>query len=152
MKLAEALILRADYQKRIEQLKQRLLQNAKIQEGDSPNEDPKEVEKELTSLWGQLKHLIKCINRTNLETKFDENQSLADALTERDLLGQERNVYSELLEQASARHDRYSRSEIKFITPINIRETQQYVDKLSQKYRVLDTRIQELNWLTNLIE
>jgi len=34
MKLAEALILRADCQKRFEQLKARLLSNAKVQEGD----------------------------------------------------------------------------------------------------------------------
>ena len=40
MKLAEALIVRSDYQKRIEQLRNRLLQNAKIQEGETPNEDP----------------------------------------------------------------------------------------------------------------
>ena len=36
MKLAEALILRADCQKRIAQLKSRLLVNAKVQEGDAP--------------------------------------------------------------------------------------------------------------------
>ncbi len=38
MKLAEALVLRADYQKRITQLKQRLLLVARVQEGDRPAE------------------------------------------------------------------------------------------------------------------
>ncbi|MFZ1132181.1 MAG: hypothetical protein WAN38_15515 [Terriglobales bacterium] len=33
MKIAEALALRADLQKRLEQLKQRLVKNARIQEG-----------------------------------------------------------------------------------------------------------------------
>ena len=33
MKLAEALILRSDYQKRIEQIKKRLVNSAKVQEG-----------------------------------------------------------------------------------------------------------------------
>lgn len=152
MKLAEALILRTDCQKRIEQLKNRLIQNAKIQEGESPNENPKELTKELTNLLSQLKQLIKTINRTNLLTAFDGNLSLADALTERELLGQERKIYSELLEHASLRQDRYSKSEIKFITTINVKETQNHVDELSRKYRMLDTRIQELNWLTNLVE
>jgi hypothetical protein len=46
MKLAEALILRADYQKRIEQLKAILIRNAKIQEGDAPAEKPEELLKE----------------------------------------------------------------------------------------------------------
>ena len=37
MKLAQALILRADTQKRLEQLKGRLLDNAKIQENERPS-------------------------------------------------------------------------------------------------------------------
>lgn len=152
MKLAEALIARADTQKRMEQLKNRLLQNIKIQEGESPNEDPGELQKELTDVLSQLNQLIKRINRTNLQTAFDNHQSLADALTERDLLGQERKIYSAMLEQASMRQDRYSRTEIKFVTTINVKETQTYVDELSRKYREIDTRIQELNWLTNLVD
>jgi hypothetical protein len=43
MKLAEALILRADLQKRIEQLKQRILNNVMVQEGDEPAEDPSQL-------------------------------------------------------------------------------------------------------------
>ncbi|MEM8557071.1 MAG: hypothetical protein AAGG50_04525, partial [Bacteroidota bacterium] len=38
MKLAEALILRADLQKRLAQLRQRVMQNVKTQEGDAPAE------------------------------------------------------------------------------------------------------------------
>ena len=152
MKLAEALIIRSDYQKRLEQLKVRLGQNVKIQEGEIPNEDPKELEKELAHLLMQLRKIIKRINRTNLQTTFDENQSLADALTDRDLLGQERKIYSSLLTQATVRQDRYSKSEIKFISTINVKETQVYADELSRKFRVVDTRIQELNWLTNLVD
>lgn len=152
MKLAEALILRSDYQKRMEQLKNRLLQNSKIQEGESPNEDPKVLIKELDQILGDLKRLIKKINNTNLQTAFDDRQSLTDALTERDLLGQERKIYSALLDAAAMQHDRYSRTEIKYVTTINVRETQKYVDELSQKHRLLDTKIQEFNWLTNIIE
>ena len=152
MKLAEALIIRSDYQKRLDQLKVRLGQNVKIQEGEVPNEDPKELEKELSHLLVQLRKIIKRINRTNLQTPFDENQSLADALTDRDLLGQERKIYSGLLAQATVRQDRYSKSEIKFISTINVKATQDYADELSRKFRVCDTRIQELNWLTNLVD
>ncbi|MDG5472462.1 DIP1984 family protein [Jeotgalibacillus sp. ET6] len=152
MKLAEALILRADYQKRIEQLRHRLIQNARVQDGEEPNEDPKDLQKELLQILKQLKELIQGINRTNLTTSFDEERSLADALTERELIGQERRIFSELAEQASVRHDRYSRTEIKSVSTINVKKTQKRVDDLSQEYRQLDTRIQELNWLTSLIE
>jgi len=152
MKLAEALILRSDYQKRVEQLKNRLFQNIRVQEGDQPNEEPKVLVEELTEVLVKLKKLIQDINRTNLHTKFDKTQSLADALTTRDLIGQERKIYSELIEQATERHDRYSRSEIKYVTIINVKETQKHVDELSQKYRLLDVKIQELNWKTDLVE
>ncbi|MGM0835129.1 MAG: DIP1984 family protein [Bacillota bacterium] len=73
-------------------------------------------------------------------------------MTSRDLIGQERKIYSELLEQAIERQDRYSRSEIKYVTIIPVKETQKHVDELSQKYRLLDVKIQELNWKTDLVE
>jgi hypothetical protein len=152
MKLAEALILRSDYQKRIEQLRNRLIQNVIVQEGDLPNEEPKTLMVELTELLEKLKVLIQKINRSKSLTKFDKGQTLADALTSRDLLGQERKIYSDLLEHATMRHDRYSRTEIKNVNTINVKETQKYVDELSQKYRLLDMKIQELNWMTDLID
>ncbi|MCM3617685.1 DIP1984 family protein [Sutcliffiella horikoshii] len=151
MKLAEALILRADYQKRVEQLKNRLLQNVRVQEGDDPNEDPKLLLKELTELLKKLRILIQQINKTNLNTKFDDNESLSDALTARDLIGQERKIHSDILEQATMKLERYSRAEIKYITTISVKEIQKHVDELSQKYRLYDVRIQELNWKTDLI-
>jgi len=49
MKVAEALALRADLQKRLEQLKQRLVKNARVQEGDKREEDPAELQTELVS-------------------------------------------------------------------------------------------------------
>jgi hypothetical protein len=58
MRLAEALILRADAQKRIEHLKQRLLRNAKVQEGDVPAENPAELIGELDRIAAELTRLI----------------------------------------------------------------------------------------------
>ncbi len=54
MKLAEALILRADCQKRIAQLKSRLLTNAKVQEGDAPAETPQDLIVELERAASEL--------------------------------------------------------------------------------------------------
>jgi hypothetical protein len=62
MKLAEALILRADCQKRIAQLKSRLLTNAKVQEGDVPAETPQELIVDLERASSELLDLIKRIN------------------------------------------------------------------------------------------
>lgn len=43
MKLAEALMLRADMQNRIENLRGRLMSNAIVQEGEECAEDPQEL-------------------------------------------------------------------------------------------------------------
>jgi len=152
MKLAEALILRADYQKRIEQLRHRLTVNAKVQEGDQPNEDPEALMEELKDLLAKLQDIIQKINKTNVMTAFDDKRNLADVLTQREILAMERNIYSNMLDEANIRMDRYSRSEIKYVSTIDVKETQKYVDDLSKKYRELDIKIQELNWKTDLIE
>ena len=54
-------------------------------------------------------------------------------------------------EAASTRQDRYSKSEVKFVATVSIAELQKQVDQLSKKFRELDTRLQELNWSTDLI-
>jgi hypothetical protein len=152
MKLAEALILRADCQKRFQQLQARVLRSAKVQEGDEPAENPTELLAELEGVSGELAALIKRINKTNATTAFREDQTLADALAERDVLALRRNVYSGLAQAAAVTQDRYSRSEVKFKSTVNVTEVQKRADDLAKSYRELDSRIQELNWGVELIE
>src|SRR5207248_4024420 len=97
MKLAEALILRADCQKRIAQLKSRLLTNAKVQEGDKPAETPQELIVELGRVSNELLDLIKRINRTNSATAFAGHGTISDALAERDVLALQRQLSLHLL-------------------------------------------------------
>ena len=152
MKLAEALILRADCQKRFEQLKVRLVTNAKIQEGDQPAETPQELIAELGRVSAELLNLIKRINKTNSATAFAGNGTISDALAERDVTALQRGAYAQLAQTASISHDRYSRSEVKYISTINVSEIQKRADELAKNYRDLDARIQELNWQTELVE
>ena len=86
MKLAEALILRADLQKRLEQLKARLRNNVLVQEGDDPSEDPDFLLKELSTMENDLADIIVKINRTNSSTDFSDRMTLAEALVRRDAL------------------------------------------------------------------
>ena len=65
MKLANALSQRSELQERIRQLEGRLLNNAKVQEGEVPAEDPQELLKELEEHYAQLERYIAAINRTN---------------------------------------------------------------------------------------
>ncbi|KAM3108468.1 DIP1984 family protein [Phormidesmis sp. 146-33] len=152
MKLAESLNLRADIQKRIEQLKQRLFTSARVQEGEEPPEDPVQLLTELERLSSELEMLIRRINKANSLTSFQEEGTLSDALAKRDILLMKRTVYSSLAEVASARQDRYSRSEIKYVSTVNISEMRRTVDELSQQYRLLDSTIQAANWNTDLLD
>jgi len=152
MKLAEALILRADCQKRFEQLKARLLRSAKVQEGEDPAENPAELLDQLEHLSNQLVDLIKRINKTNSNTLFADDKTIADVLAERDVLVLKRGAYSDLASTAALRQDRFTRSEVKYISTINVAETQKRADELAKDYRELDARIQEINWKTELID
>jgi len=152
MKLAEALILRADCQKRIGQLKSRLQTNAKVQEGDVPAEAPQDLIAELVRVSAELLNLIRRINRTNSTTEFAGTLTISDALAERDVLTLQRAVYVELAQEASISHARYSRSEVKYIATVDVAEIQKRTDEFAKQYRELDTRIQELNWQTELVD
>ncbi len=152
MKLAEALILRADYKKRTAQLRQRISLNAKVQEGEEPAEDPQVLLKEFEQVADGTFDLIKRINKTNSVTEFDGDKTLTDALAERDILAARRKMYEDLVSAASASQDRYSRSEIKVQSTVNVKEIQKQVDALAKAYRELDTKIQALNWNTELVE
>ena len=152
MKLAEALILRADCQKRMEQLKQRLLRSARVQEGDQPAENPQELLAELEQTAAQLTSLIQRINRTNARTELQQGLALSDGLAVRDVLQIRQTAYRELARAAVVSQDRMTRSEVKFRSTVSVQDLQKQADALAKEHRELDTRIQELNWRTELVE
>ncbi|MGO4548635.1 DIP1984 family protein [Paenibacillus sp. 2TAB23] len=152
MRLAEALVMRADCQRRVAQIKQRLGRVIKVQEGEKPPESPTELLDEIRRTLDDLAVWVKKINKTNALSTFDKSISLADALAERDRIMQHRNILNELLNEASIKQERYSRQEVKFHTTIEIADLQKEVDELSRKYRELDFKIQEKNWSTDLLD
>ena len=150
MKLAEALSIRKDLQTRISQLSARLASNVKVQEGDEPAEDPKELFKELDSCLKQLEEYIYRINLTNIRTMSGE-KTLTQLMAERDVLTKRVEVMQNVFNQASSTNERYSRSEIKFVTTIDIKALRKQIDKLSSQLRQLDIEIQSINFSTELI-
>ena len=153
MKLAEALILRADAQKRIQQLRERLARSARIQEGDTPPENPHELVAEATRVIADLNVLVKQINRTNAQITFDETRTLTDALADRDALSTEHSILTNLLAQAAGQGTpQYGYSPIKYFRTIEVGDIQKRADDLARRYRDLDSRIQALNWNVDLVD
>ena len=150
MKLATALSERADLQRRISELSVRLNNNAKVQEGEEPSEDPKDLLKELDDCFVRLEELIARINRTNNETR-NGGVSITDLIARRDCLKERIRIMRDFLNTSSEKVSRYSKAEIKVRSTISVAELQKQVDAYSRQLRETDERIQELNWTTELI-
>ena len=151
MRLAEALNERADIQRRIAQLESRLIDNAKVQEGEEPAERPEDLLAELDGLFSRLEELMSKINWTNSQT-IQEGHTMTQLLARRDCLTRKIGVLRSFLQSASATVSRATRSEIKIKSTVSVAKMQKQVDGLSKELRELDSAIQALNWTTNLME
>ena len=150
MKLAEALIERADLQCRLEQLKQRLNQNAQYQEGEEPAESPEALLAEYRQAATKLEQLIVKINLANNRIQLEGGQLLVEALAKRDRLKAEHNTLINLADAATQTFDRYSRSEIKTLAAIDVKNIRKQIDEIAKQHRQLDTQIQQANWLSEI--
>jgi len=104
----------------------------------------------LEAITAQLQELISRINRTNSASIITNNETFADLLTQRDMLKASLKIYSDLANAASEIRDRYSRSEIKYVSTVNVSDIRKIVDSLAKRFREVDTSIQEYNWKTEL--
>jgi hypothetical protein len=151
MKLAEALAIRGDHQKRLEQVKARLIGNAKVQEGEQPAEDPEVLIAEYESLAAELVQLIRRINISN-STAVILGRSMTQALAERDILKLRHAMYRDFAQAAAVTQVIYTRSEVRFKSTVTVSSIQKKADAVAKELRELDTRIQEANWLIDLSE
>ncbi len=149
MKLAEALQFRADLQRRMEQLADRLCQNARVQEGESPTEDPVALLSEYEDCAAQLEELMARINRTNGETHTKDG-TLTELLARRDCLKLRVRTYHDFLQSASSLPRAATRSEIKILSAVPVPEYRKKADALSKELREVDNAIQSVNWTTEL--
>jgi len=150
LKLAEALNLRADLQRRIQQLRARLLQNAKVQEGDVPLESPHDLLAELDECVSQLEELISKINLVNARITDESGVTVTELLARRDALAMKLSVLRDFADEAGEVVMRYGKSEIKVRSTVDMRELRKEIDDFSKEWRELNTKIQGINWTTEL--
>ena len=150
MKLAEALIERADLQKRLDQLEERLSSNALVQDGEEPAEDPMALLAELVTVSASLEDLITRINLTNASVTV-EGQTLTALISKRDVLTKRIRITRRFLNSASQTGMRSRGSEIILKSTVPVRELQKNLDELSKSLRETDTAIQAANWSNDLL-
>jgi hypothetical protein len=163
MKLAEALIERANLNKIAQDLLGRVNANLVVEEGETPDEDPAGLMSELASVQTRFGELVKAINRTNTMTTITWSPlgeiSIADAVVHRDFLDERVKTLRTILGNLSVnRTDRYERRMFgeeaervryeRLVVPADVRSQ---MDALSRARRELDTLIQGANWATDLI-
>ena len=131
MKLAEALQERADLNRKISQLEERISNNVTVQEGEKTAEDPNELIKELDEAIQRLNFLIAAINLTNCKTIVD-GKTLTEWMADRDCLKRKAAAYQEIVRDASNLSGRALHTEIKVICAVNVRDIQKKVDRISK--------------------
>ncbi len=150
MKLAEALQERADLNAKIDELRRRLANNATVQEGEAPAENPAELLSQFDACTARLEELIAHINATNCAA-VTERGTLTELIAKRDCLKLRLSAYRSLVDEASCLAPRASRTEIKIVSAVDVKKLQKQTDELAKELRIADNLIQQSNWLTELI-
>ena len=146
MKLAEALLLRADLNKKLASLRERINRNAIVQEGETPKEKVEDLLAEATSVLEEQQKLVRTINAANESTKLADGRLLADVLALRDTLIARHSLLTATIAATHKDVDRYSQREIKWIVQIDVASLQKQADDLSRKIREVNVTVQAANW------
>lgn len=149
MKLAEALQERADLNSKMNELRSRLSNNATVQEGEAPAENPAELLSQLDECAARLEELMARINATNCAT-VTERGTLTELIAKRDCLTLRLSAYRNLVDEASCLAPRATRTEIKIVSAVDVKKLQKQADELAKELRLTDNLIQQSNWLTEL--
>ena len=150
MKLATALSERAELQRKLSELGARLNNNAKTQEGEKPAEDPQALLAEMDGALGRMEELIARINLTNSRTQSG-GVTVTELIAKRDVLRRRLAMLRSFLDNASSKVDRYSKTEIRIVSTVDVAALQKRADAAAKELRETDERIQELNWTTELL-
>ncbi|KQO63800.1 DIP1984 family protein [Curtobacterium sp. Leaf261] len=153
MKLAEALIERADLQKRIEQVRSRIATNARYQEGAEPEEDATALLAEAERMVATLERLLLRINTTNAATTLRDGSTVTALLARRDALRLRHSLVSGAADAAAGSNGyRQLRSELRTMAALPVADLRKRVDDLARSIREVDVVIQRTNWEVDLAD
>lgn len=148
MKLAEGLLLRADLMKKIEHLQNRIMPVLIVSDDRLPQEDPNKLLAQLRKTIQDLEILIIRINKTNNVTIVEGEGLLMEALAKRDSL----KLVSEKLRNIRRSAQIFNTGDSNLKTTINIEKLQIEIDQAGRAFREIDSKVQEINWLTFLVD
>lgn len=94
------------------------------------------------------------VNRTNAATRLDADRTITDAIAERDALQSGHRLLVAVADAAAGAgtHGRQLRSELRYLTDLSVPALRAQADDVAKQHRLLDTRLQAVNWATELLE
>lgn len=146
MKLAEALLFRADLLKKLASLRERIGRNAIVQEGEKPHEDPVVLMEEARAASREFEDLVCRIHRANIKSALPDGRSLTEALAHRATLIVEHALLQHAIDSSQKERDRYGVREIKWVSVLRASQLQKECDSLANEIRALNVSIQQANW------
>lgn len=150
MKLAEALALRGDTQKKLASLRERIAMYAVAQEDVKPAEDPSDLLMEAYGVLEQLRLLVTKINVANSQRTLPDGRTLTVAMAARDELVQRHSLIKHAIASCHKEPDRYSVKEIRWVTSLDVKKLQKQADDIAKQIRELNLAIQQANWQYDL--
>ncbi|MCC6796988.1 MAG: DIP1984 family protein [Candidatus Hydrogenedentes bacterium] len=152
VKLAKALMLRAEAQNRLGTLRQRITAASIFQEGEKPVEDPLALLSEADRVNAELEQITLAINLANVKQTLKDGRSLTAAMAARDRLRRRHTFLNTAIEAASPNQSmtRYSAREIRWVTALDVPALRRQLDDVAAEIRELNAQIQEANWNSKL--
>ena len=92
-------------QKKIASLRERVGQNAVVQQGDEPHENPSKLIQEAFSVLKELESLVFRINRANLNNALPDGRSLTPAIAHRDTVVAQHSLLQNAIAHIKAGRD-----------------------------------------------
>ncbi|MEX2619545.1 MAG: DIP1984 family protein [Egibacteraceae bacterium] len=152
MLLAEALRERADAQRQLAALRDRVAASARYTEGEEVAEDASALLDEAEALVGRLAELMLRINETNLQATLADGRSLTAALAERDALRTRSGLLKSTADAAAGGRDtfRCGRQELRTFAALDVTALRRRADDVARQIRELDLAIEQVNFSTGL--
>lgn len=154
MLLAEALRERADAQRQLAALRDRVVASARFTEGEDPSEDAAALLGEAESVIDRLEGLILLINRSNLVATLQDGRTLTQALAERDALRSRFGLIRAAADAAAGGPGgfRFGRQELRTFASLDVAELRRRADDVARQIRELDIAIEQVNFRTEIGE
>ena len=148
MKLGEALLLKAELEKKSKDLLERVIRNARVEEGAEPAELPEllnqfeGVEMELCTLNSRIRHAN--------QTVMVNGSTIAHMLNQRRCLEKISQEYNSAAGESYKDFRRLKMTEIREETVLDVALLRKSASKFAKERRLLNLRIQNANWAVDI--